>query len=209
MRVQRMAYIVVGIGAAIGFFMLVSFERWTVPPGDLALAASLEPTLHADDLVLLWTRSTIDRGDVVRCTDPNDPRELVAGRVLGVAGDHVEVSGNGVTTSGLSVESAGACNPRTRNVRDPLGSREQVDVDCNVEEMGPHRYPTLKGERTIFTVTATVEPGKLWLVSDNRRFHLDSRDFGQIDRATCKRIFYLLVPATHGSQTDRGMSFVP
>jgi signal peptidase I len=31
----------------------------------------------------------------------------------------------------------------------------------------------------------TVKPGQFFLVSDNRQFPLDSRDFGPVDASTC------------------------
>src|SRR5881397_2614979 len=108
MRLQQMAYTVVGIGAAIGFVFLVSFDRWTVPTDDPALAASVEPTLHGGDLTLLTARGAIDRGDLVRCDDPTEPGWVV-GRVLGLPGDKIEVSGNGVSSNGEAASKLGAC----------------------------------------------------------------------------------------------------
>jgi signal peptidase I len=40
--------------------------------------------------------------------------------------------------------------------------------------------------------SAKVEAGKVFLVSDNRLMHLDSRDFGQVDVSTCSHIVYRL-----------------
>jgi signal peptidase I len=36
------------------------------------------------------------------------------------------------------------------------------------------------------------EAGKLFLVSDNRSMHEDSRDFGQVDASTCEHIVFRL-----------------
>jgi hypothetical protein len=39
-----------------------------------------------------------------------------------------------------------------------------------------------------------VGPGKTFLVSDNRRFPYDSRNYGSVDSSTCKEsIFFRLV----------------
>ena len=41
---------------------------------------------------------------------------------------------------------------------------------------------------------AKVGPGETLLVSDNRRFPYDSRDFGVLDRSTCKEtVFFRLI----------------
>ena len=37
-----------------------------------------------------------------------------------------------------------------------------------------------------------VEPGKLFLVSDDRHIHKDSRDFGGVDAATCEHVVFRL-----------------
>ena len=208
MRLSRIAFLLVGGLAAVGFVYAVSFDRWTVPPEDPALAASVEPTLHSGDLVLLWTHGGIDRGDLVRCTDPKDPSAYVVGRVLGVAGDRIEIDGDGVRTNDKPAEKLGICERPTRTVRDPLGS-DQLEIDCITEVLHGKRHLALVGERTIFATKAEVDPGKLWLVSDNRRFHLDSRDFGPIDRTTCSRLFYLLLGHPYGGEKDRGLSLIP
>jgi hypothetical protein len=41
---------------------------------------------------------------------------------------------------------------------------------------------------------ATVPNGQVWLVSDNRQFPWDSRDFGPVQRTTCtETVFFRLV----------------
>ena len=83
-----------GIGRA--FF----FETWTVPD-DPVLAASLAPTLFEGDLVLVMTRGDVEWGDLVRCTDPEDPNRYAVARVLGMPGDDVEIKGGALKVNGM------------------------------------------------------------------------------------------------------------
>jgi signal peptidase I len=74
-------------------------------------------------------------------------------------------------------------------------SGEEVAMSCGVVSMGGGWH--YRGTVPSFPVTRTfneeVGPGKVYLVSDNRSFHDDSRDFGQLERASCKeRIVFRL-----------------
>ena len=208
MLLRRAAYSVLGLFLLAALAYTATFEHWTVPDGDPALASSVEPALHAGDTVALLRRGPIAHGDLVRCVDPSDPASFVAGRVLGVAGDAIDIDGNGVRINGDAASIAGACDRATRVVKNPLGG-EQAELDCAIELLGGHRHPILAGDRTISPTAATVDSGKLWLVSDDRRFHLDSRDFGAIERTTCARVVYILVGPAHGGEADRSFTAVP
>ena len=51
--------------------------------------------------------------------------------------------------------------------------------------------------------SAVVEAGKLYLVSDNRLMHQDSRDFGLVDSSTCEHIVFRLWGERYAASTRR------
>jgi hypothetical protein len=63
---------------------------------------------------------------------------------------------------------------------------EQV---CQDEELGTrlHQRGNTRGEPPP-KVTDTVGAGQVFLLSDNRQLPYDSRDFGLVDRETCKEM---------------------
>ncbi len=78
------------------------------------------------------------------------------------------------------------------SVMHPLSQRE-VSLTCSVEDNGRSTYSVLTHpERREGQTIAKVEPGKVFLVSDNRHIHQDSRDFGQVDAATCEHVVFRL-----------------
>jgi signal peptidase I len=48
-----------------------------------------------------------------------------------------------------------------------------------------------------------VEPGKVFLVSDDRHIHKDSRDFGQVDGAACEHVVFRLWGESFGDSSHR------
>jgi signal peptidase I len=77
-------------------------------------------------------------------------------------------------------------------VRHPT-TQEDVKLDCVYEDTAGNEHQALRDlAHPEANVKSVVESGKVYLVSDNRHLHLDSRDFGQIDPATCQHIVYRL-----------------
>lgn len=164
---------------------LTAFDVWTVPD-DLYLGASTAPTLAAGDTVVLLRRGTPGFGDLVKCPDPKDPTLVVIGRIAGVAGDVVEVEGPALWVNGRSYQGESACAEPVQLVKHPETLKD-VEVRCDIVQMGGGWHYRASA-RSLFTEqkkTATVGPGKVFLVSDNRTMHDDSRDFGLVDAATC------------------------
>ena len=67
----------------------IAFDVWTVPTDDPMLTASIEPTLSAGDLVVVTRHGSIDRGNLVRCIDPQEPGRFVIARAIAKAGDQI------------------------------------------------------------------------------------------------------------------------
>ena len=184
------------LGALIGFARLTAIRWWRVPTDDPYLTASTSPSVRAGDLILLWRLTKPGYGDLVLCPEPKHPERVVIGRLVGEAGDDVEVSGASIRIGGKPIGTSSNCMPRTFKENDP-GTGFEVEQHCSVEEMGGGnnlRGELVAGAPRPAEVKTTVPPGQVWLVSDNRQYPWDSREFGPVPRDTCtETVFFRLV----------------
>jgi signal peptidase I len=176
---------------AIGLLLyLLVFDVWQVTGGDPQLAASILPTLMPQDKVLVQRGRTPRWGELARCASPMTTGAFVVGRVFGTPGDRVEVSDGSIVTNGRPLAPRHGCPQRF--VAHPV-TENLVTMTCNVAETGSWSFEYLTGsDLSMGTHSALVEAGKLYLVSDNRLMHQDSRDFGQIDASTCEHVVFRL-----------------
>ena len=183
---------ILGIFGAIGLLLyLFVVDVWVVPRGpDGLFAASILPALMPEDKVLVQRGRVPAYGELARCASPTTAGEFVVGRVFGTPGDRVEVSEGGVTTNGKGVVARHGCPQKV--VAHPV-TGNLVTMNCGAAETGAWTFEYLTHpERLTGTHSAIVEAGKLYLVSDNRLMHQDSRDFGQVDSSTCEHIVFRL-----------------
>jgi signal peptidase I len=187
---------------AIGLLLyLFVFDTWVVPADDPALAAALQPTLSAEDRILTRRGSTPNVGELARCLRPDGSGKYVIGRVFGRERDEVEVNNERVATNGKGPATRFGCG--TVSVVHPV-SGDSTPLSCSVEDNGAFTYGVLvhpeyrEGQRT-----SKVEPGKVYLVSDDRHIHLDSRDFGQVDASTCEHVVFRLWGQTFADGAHR------
>lgn len=192
-----------GILAFIALVLRVLvLKTWTVPE-EPRLAASVAPTLGGGDVVLVLTRGEPGFGDLVRCKDPEDPKSFVVGRIAGVAGDVVEIDGNRLVVNGKRFDANSACSESSFKVAHPTSGSE-VELRCDVVEMGGGwHYRGYSPKPLHATKTRTeVDAGMVYLLSDNREHHDDSRDFGLMPAASCtERVVFRLWG--HDGWTDR------
>jgi signal peptidase I len=174
---------------AAGFTALAratAIRWWQVPANDLWLAASVMPSMAPGDWILLWRLTRPHEGDLVMCPEPGAPERIVIGRVLGTGNDTIAIEGGQITLNNKSLRREGGCDsfqvlhPKSEQTLTQACSIEDLDGDLFkkghlIKELNPP--PKM--------VPVTVEPGKFFLVSDNRQFPLDSRDFGTVDAASC------------------------
>ncbi len=188
----RTAGWILGILGAIGLLLhLLVFDVWVVPRGsDGQFAASVLPALMPEDKVLVQRGRVPVYGELARCASPLTAGEYVVGRVFGTPGDRVEVREGGVTTNGKGPVSRHGCGQRV--VAHPV-TENLVTLNCGVAETGAWTFEFLSHpEMLTGNHSAVVEAGKLYLVSDNRLMHQDSRDFGLVDSSTCEHIVFRL-----------------
>lgn len=184
-------WIAIVCGAIVGI-VAIFFQTWTVPTDDPQLAVSIEPTMSIGDLVLVTRGTGAPDGALVRCADPDAPGRFVIGRVIGHMGDEIEFSSGTMLVNGQTPSSSVACDPPVVHLRNPT-TQEDIDLDCHLEEFAGSTHAALHrtgggGENK----KTNVEPGKVYLVSDDRALHLDSRDFGGVVPGTCQRIAFRL-----------------
>lgn len=194
-----LAVIVLGLRALV-------LDVWIIPE-DPSLHASIAPTLASGDVVLVLTRGTPGFGELVRCPDPDTPGGYVVGRIVGVEGDTVETDGHLLTVNARRYDAESACPEPKMFIKHPSTGND-VEIGCDVVAMGGGKHmrgTSPKGplERKL---RHEVRPGTVFLLSDNRNFHDDSRDYGSMPRDSCKqRLFFRLW--SKGGWADEGSRF--
>src|SRR6478735_6849501 len=176
-------WILVIAGVLIGILRLTVIRWWQVPLGDPILEASLTPTLRGGDWLILWRGTEPIQGALVLCPEPKTGRPTIA-RVMAEGGPRVHV-GEQVLLNGHSFDTEGGCD--SFSVKDPTTGQETSQA-CRREVLGSR--PNLRGE----IVSSLAKPGEadlevpsqhFYLLSDNRQFPWDSRDFGPVERSSC------------------------
>lgn len=197
--------------AMIAGLRATCIDFWTMPSDDPLLSLSILPTLEAGDRLVLYRLGTPGFGDVVRCSDPEVPGRFVVGRVLGEQGDRIVAAAGSVTVNEKHIGTRRACIPPLISVIDPKTS-EAVELSCEIEEAGGTEYgrlrtPTPPANPTPYKVR--VPDGHVFLASDNRYYHDDSRDFGPLPKASCQqRVVFRLWSARGWFDDTRRLTIV-
>jgi signal peptidase I len=181
---------VLAIFAVIAGVLYIMFDPWRVPGDDAQFSASIEPTMSAGDIVLVSRIAGATDGNLVRCSDPDSPGRYVVGRVAGSGQDTVEFTNGLMSINGKTPSASVACDPATVQLRNPA-TQEDEELNCFMEELAGGTHPALRppsGKTADRDSKSAVETGKVFLASDNRVLHLDSRDFGQVSPASCHAI---------------------
>jgi signal peptidase I len=195
------------LGGAVAFLLhLYVIEIWTIPVDDPLLAASVAPTLRGGDMLVVMRGNSIERGQLVRCQDPQAAGRFVIARALAHSGEQVDIRGETIAVDRRRNPSPRGCS-RVK-VFDP-NRNEEVDLECMVEEFAGRDYNILLSKAFPEPpMSSTVEFGKWFLASDDRHVHLDSRDYGPIDPTTCQHIALRLIGPAGISDSDSRFTFV-
>jgi signal peptidase I len=192
--------------ALVGVARATAIRWWRVPQADRYLTASISPSLRGGDLVLLWRLTPPTLGDLVLCPEPNHPERVVVGRIAAHGRDHVEVVGANVSRNGHRYTVDSNCAQRVFTESDPE-TAVQLEQSCSIENV--NGVTSLRGE-----LNSAAPPPKdvpdtqvprdaLWLVSDNRQYPYDSRDFGPVPLDSChEKVFFRLVSAAGFGDAD-------
>jgi signal peptidase I len=184
---------VLGIAAVIGLALYAFvFDVWVVPSDDLLLTASIAPTLEPGDVVLLSRRPWIDHGYLERCPDPDAPGRFVAARAVATGGETVGFDSEIVSVDGHAYRSSERCNPGDVMVHDPTSGSDLL-LGCEIQDYAEVNFSVLRSyANPRSSAKHTVEPGRWFLVSDDRHVHLDSRDYGAMDPQICQHVLLRL-----------------
>ena len=185
---------VIGVIAVVALFRLTSIRWWQVPDDDPYLVASVAPALRGGDWVLLWRLSPPAVGSLVLCPEPKHTDRVVVGRMIGEEGTTVAVSGTTIDVDGKRLPNEGSCSSPRFKVKAPRNG-DEIELRCSTEVVNGsvHERGEAEAIADLPNFEAKVAPGETLLVSDNRRFPYDSRDFGVLDRSTCKEtVFFRL-----------------
>jgi signal peptidase I len=184
---RLIVWTVIVVGCIIGLARATAIRWWRIPVDDPWLGASVEPTLRAGDLVILWRLTRPSDGELVKCPEPNAPERIVVGRVIGVADDKIEFDKGVLKRNGAELHTERTCpdfevtHPRTNEI---------VGQTCRFEDREGRLYMrsglATVGQPPPSSKSVTVDKGQWFLVSDNRQFPFDSRDYGTVEAASCK-----------------------
>ncbi len=196
----------------IGALRAVAIRWWRLPLNDPWLQVSVEPSLRGGDLIVLWRLTPPHYGDLVLCPEPNAPERVVVGRILGEAGDAIVIEGTNVTVNGNSIASVSACTESRVTVVHP-NNGQSVEQRCDMEKVGGVIHPraSAAGQPSATARVSTEVPqGQVFLVSDNRLFPFDSRDYGPVERSSCKEtVVYRLVGQGGFFDVERRFTYIP
>jgi hypothetical protein len=134
-------------------------------------------------------------GSLALCPEPKHADRVVIGRMIGDEGQKLKVSGTEVEINGKRLFGEGSCREERFTVKAPTNGSE-IELRCSTEVVNGavHERGEAEAVADLAIFEATAGPGEVLLVSDNRRFPYDSRDFGPVDRATCKEtVFFRLI----------------
>ena len=198
--------VILGVVGVVCYFTVL--DVWTVPVDDPQLAVSTQPNLFAGDVVLIARRSKPDVTELVRCLDPDAPGRFVVGRVVGVTGEEVTFVDDALRVNGKREPTGSPCEPVRATMIAP-STQGEVEVGCTYEEFSGRRQGVLRGVTDHDAAfTQKVETGRIFLASDNRRLHQDSRDYGQLNPDTCTQIVYRLWSAAGIGDAKRRFTFL-
>lgn len=152
----------------------------------------MEPTLHSNNVLITEKvsarRGRLDRGDIIVARNPNNPRQFICKRVVGMPGDtvllHSAFSVNPFAAPANSIASSSSSNSSASAVPEPdttSAAATALADRLHDEEADEAMTDTGAMRQRLFRSKVVVVPrGHVWLEGDNAANSLDSRQYGPI-----------------------------
>jgi signal peptidase I len=161
-----------GVGQALSLRQSV-VEAFSLPSG------SMLPTLLVGDRFYAVKGPGLRqpaRGDIVVFASPQEPSQDFVKRVIGLAGDRVQLDGYRVRVNGSALETGLEAPSYVAPGPDPIRG------ELWRESLGEHHYRVLRdaSHPSRDALDVTVEPNSVFLLGDNRDNSHDSRHFGSV-----------------------------
>ncbi len=200
------------VALVLGLLRLVAIRWIRLPENDPVLETSVLPTLEGGDLIVLWRLSKPAFGDLVLCPEPQFPTRFVIGRIAGLPGDAVALKDGAPFVNGKPFVLDRSCEPTTFRFTHPDRPSEEVEQGCSWESMGGGMhtmgYPQI-GAIVPEDRKYEVPDGQWFLLSDNRHFSYDSRDYGFVDASSCKELVVARLVSRRGwSDAARRLTYI-
>jgi signal peptidase I len=154
----------------------------------------MAPTLIKGDRVLVWRRAHVDMADIVVCQHPANPAASVLGRAIAFAGHTVSSDAGNLVVDDDRANIEWQRDLRFYDTtRDKLFSMRLGSI--NYVRQNQHAFMVEDG--TNFELQPYQVEHGVYLLGDNRADPADdSREFGEVDPATCRgQVFMRLTPA--------------
>jgi len=165
---------------------------------------SMVPTLVSGDVFMVWTKGLLGKGDIAMCSNPENPSEMVALRIIGLPGEKVSFARNHILMDGYMVQ---------HSVKDPIlymdntsGERLEYAVNIAEEALGGKVYNVALMDRAGGKEASevVVPNDQFFVVGDNRNMSRDSRNFGTVPIDSCiGRAVFLLWPGEDSGDLKR------
>ncbi len=203
-----MLWLLLLIAVACGVVYGVFVDVWTITEEEPRLGASLAPNGSIGDTVFVSRGFGARLGWLVRCTDPLGPDRFVVGRVVGTFGEELTIERGRLSVNHHLASTTSSCLDVHVSVYNPAIGAD-VEEYCSFEEVGSSRHATLDLPNAIESKFETrVLGGHVFLLSDNRTLHYDSRDYGQVDPNTCQHIVFRAVGSAGWADSDHRLTFL-
>ncbi len=159
-------------------------ETFVAPSASMVPAVLPGDRFFADKTVGQSGGAKLERGTIVIFTDPNDPRLTFIKRIIGLAGDRIDITGPRVRVNGADLTLGPA--------HDAFAARHGLTALRERGTNGPYTvlWPGDSGEANAPYPTTTyfVPAGSVFVLGDQRAHAVDSRAFGPVPLANVKGI---------------------
>lgn len=200
------------VGVILGLARATAFRWFQLPINDPIFETSVLPTLHGGDWVVTWRLGQPAFGDLVVCPEPDYPERYIIGRIVGESGDSVKIINGEPSVGNQRFVQERGCDPGMFSYPHPANSAEEVTQQCHWESIANHLHKVggLGGQKIKPEDRQTdVTEGMLFLISDNRLFPYDSRDYGLVEASTCKeRVVLRLVGPGGWMDSENRLNYI-